>query len=275
MAEYNRRGEILIGLSLIEPIYGSFMFSMFFFLDFDVLNQLVREVLGIKPQLEIFFLPFIAVEFIGSGVITTTGTLISQTALLSVRSMVGWLHVITPKRWLTRNVSCKKGDDKVDSGVNVKVCTGVLMRPKVALDSYTAFQIVKAFLDIEIKERLPAKFHHSFLQALMCLFSYSCIKHFHQMTPITLVIYPISCVLLGLFEYLEVVFLSEVAEKSEDFIRTMRDHYGRSKYLRKRLTSLRLIEIDTWFPSRKPLRTNFTHFLYSYSLNTTDLLLTF
>jgi hypothetical protein len=275
VAEYCRKGEFLVLISLIQPIYGSFMFSAFFFLEFDVVNQVVREVLGVTPRFDILFLPFIVGEFVVSGVITSLGTLPPHTVVLSLRSTSFWLSIITPTFKFTRLMFRRQRNETGGSSVTVSVDNEALVKPLVALHTYKAFQVFRTRIHCELEEHKVVMLQHSFLLTMLCIFSYSLVRHFEQMTVATMIAYPTGCFILLLYEYLQAKNISDEGKKSEDFILAMKSMYGCSKYMRKHLRSLKPFQVDTWYPAKKDVRNNFNHFMLLYSLNTTDLLLAF
>jgi hypothetical protein len=275
IVKHCRKGEVFLSSTICAILYASCMFGTFFFFEFDMFNRLCREYFGLVPYFGVPYFPIAAFEFFGIGFLFGTLALIHSTILLFICSGTAWLTLMTPSETEYVFKRIPVGKNEKSCVIQMKV---IERHPTIAFHTavkvYIKLLLIAKFGQYAL-QRICITLHHSAMQMMMCLFTYSYIRHFENMTLATLIAFPVAVTFMALFEYFEVIWLSELAEMSSKFIEKMKRGYDSGKYERRVLNSIRPMKMSTYYPARSVEKSNFTHFLRVYSLNTTDLLLAF
>jgi hypothetical protein len=235
---------------LIGVVYASIMFATFFFFEFDMMNRFCREYLGLTPT---FSLPFIipcSVNVLGVVLMSNTATIIGSTYTMFVSSSTTWLTLLKPP------------NPYVNSGITL-------------LKIYRSYRVLTA-LGNNFSKRLVVTLHHTGLNLMCVLISFLYIRYPEKQTIATIIGFPISLAALFAYEYLEIELLSRASIISREFIHNMQSSVSRSSgYWKKSVRLLQPLEIQLYYPIRKTNKKAFTHFVFTYTINTFDLLLAF
>jgi hypothetical protein len=241
--------ELIMMFILVAILYVPFMTGSFFFFEFDMMNRLCREYFGLVPHLSVPYLIPYFVNYIGSACVVYIAGIIASTFLLFVSSSTSWFYLLNPA------ISFKTKQSE-------------------SLKLFSSFQIMSS-LGNSFMKRLAITFHHTGFQIISAIVTFTYIRYPEYQTVATLVGFPILLWGFMTTEYLEIDVFTRTYTGSEMYIKGMKTGFSQKGYWKRVLRPLKPIAIEVYYPIMKTNKKCFSHFVFSYTMNTSDLLLTF